>query len=155
MIGLHIPMSCLNVHCLPAMAAINSRNETFWLVAAVSERLSGSTQLLLLHSLPQSAPAGQHLSLNLQKSLTGGSFSFGQSLVLPRLMVRYSWWRQSLGVIFMAPNFPHSIFYPLSWTGTQWIVDKTLFPICTYLWHTHCKISIRLQPSSCGSMYAI
>jgi hypothetical protein len=42
------------------------------------------------------------------------------------LMVRYSWWRQSLGVIFMAPNFPHSIFDPLSCTGTQWIIDKVI-----------------------------
>ena len=26
----------------------------------------------------------------------------------------------------MAPNFPHSIFDPLSCTGTQWIVDKVM-----------------------------
>ena len=62
----------------------------------------------------------------LPKSLTSGSFSCRQSLVLSRLMVRYSWWRQSLGVIFMAPNFPHTIFDPLSCTGTQWIVDKAM-----------------------------
>ena len=29
-------------------------------------------------------------------------------------MVRYSWWRGSLGVTFMAPNFTHSIFDPES-----------------------------------------
>ena len=39
-------------------------------------------------------------------------------------MVRYSWWRESLGVIFMSPDFPHSIFDPLSCTRTQWIVNK-------------------------------
>ena len=87
---------------------------------------SGSTLLLLLHSLPQAAPAGQHLPLQLPKSLTSGSLSCRQSLVLPRLMVRYSWWRQSLGVIFMATNFLHSIFDPSSCTGTQWIVDKVM-----------------------------
>ena len=26
----------------------------------------------------------------------------------------------------MAPNFPHSIFDPLSCTGTKWIVDKVM-----------------------------
>ena len=26
----------------------------------------------------------------------------------------------------MAPNFPHSLFDPLSRTGTQWIVDKVM-----------------------------
>ena len=41
-------------------------------------------------------------------------------------MVTYSWWRQSLGGIFMAPDFPHSIFDPLSCTGTQWIDDNVL-----------------------------
>ena len=59
-------------------------------------------------------------------SLTRGSFSCHQSLVLPRLMVRYSSWGGSLGVIFMAPNFTHSIFDPLSCTGTQWIGDKVM-----------------------------
>ena len=57
---------------------------------AVSEKLSGSTLLLLLHSLPQAAPPGQHLPLYLPKSLTRCSFSCCQSLVLPRLMVKYS-----------------------------------------------------------------
>ena len=108
------------------MGAINSRDEPSWLVAAVPERLSSSTLFLLLHSLPQAAPAGQHLPLHLPKSLTSGSFSCCQSLVLPRLMVRYSWWRQSLGVICMAPNFTHSIFDPLSCTVTQWILDKVM-----------------------------
>ena len=65
------------------------------------------------------APAGQHLHLHLPKSLSSGSFSCRQSLVLPRLTVRYSWGGQSLGVMFMAPNFPHSIFNPLSCTGAQ------------------------------------
>ena len=102
------------------MAAINSRAEPSWMVSPVSERL------LLLHSLSQAAPAGQHLPLHLPKSLTSGIFSCRQSLVLPRFMVMYSWWRHTLGVIFMAPNFPHSIFDPLSWTGTQWIVDKVM-----------------------------
>ena len=41
-------------------------------------------------------------------------------------MVRYSWWRGSLGVIFMASYFTHGIFDPLSCTGTQWIVDKVM-----------------------------
>ena len=41
-------------------------------------------------------------------------------------MVRYSKWRQSLRVIFMAPNFTQIIFDPLSCTGTQWIVDKVM-----------------------------
>ena len=75
------------------MAAINSRDEPSWLVAAVSERLSGSTLLFFLHSLPQAAPSGQHLPLHLPKSLTSGSFSCCQSLVLPSLMVRYSGWQ--------------------------------------------------------------
>ena len=26
----------------------------------------------------------------------------------------------------MAPNFTHSIFDPLSWIGTQWIVNKVM-----------------------------
>ena len=38
----------------------------------------------------------------------------------------YSWWRQTFGVIFKAPNFPHSIFDPLSCTETQWLVDKVM-----------------------------
>ena len=108
------------------MDAIISRDGPSWLVAAVSERLSGSTLLLLLHSLPRAAPPGQHLPLHLPKSLTSDSFSCPQSLVLPRTMVRYSWWRGPLGVTFMAPNFTHSIFDPLSWTGTQWIGDKVM-----------------------------
>ena len=108
------------------MAAIRSRDEPSWLVVAVSERLSGSTLLLLLHSLPQAAPAGQHLPLHLRKSLIGCSFSFRQSLELPRLVVRYYEWRQSLGVIFIAPNFPDSIFDPLFCTGAGWIVDKVI-----------------------------
>ena len=91
------------------MAAINSRDEPSWLVAAVSERLSCTTPLPLLHSLSQAAPAGQHMPLHLPKSLTSGSFSCRQSLALPRLMVRYSWWRRSFGVVYKAPNFPHSI----------------------------------------------
>ena len=121
-------------------------------------RLSGSTLLHLLHSLPQAVPAIQHLPLHFRKSITSDSFSFRQSLVLPRLMVRYSWWRQSLGGIFIAPNFTHSIIDPLCCTGTQWIFDKVMIdhsPLCTYLWHSHCEISIWLQPSSCVSMYAI
>ena len=85
------------------MAAIYSRDEPSWLVAAVSESLNSSRLLLLLYSLPQAAPAGQHLPLHLPKSLTSCSFSCSQSLVLPRLMVSYSWWIQSLGMIFMAP----------------------------------------------------
>ena len=108
------------------MGAINYRDEPSGLVAAVSERLSGSTLLLFLHSLPNASPPGQHLPLHLQNSLTSGSFSYHQSLVLPRLMLMYSWWRQSHGVIFMAPYFPHSIFDPLSCTETQCIVDKVI-----------------------------
>ena len=88
-----LPLASRIQHCLPAMAAIMSRDEPSWLVAAVSERLGGSTLLLLLHSLPQATLAGQQLPLHLWKSLTSGSFR--QSLVLPRLMVRYFWWRQS------------------------------------------------------------
>ena len=118
------------------MAAINSRDMPSWLVAAVSEKLSGSTLLLLLHSLPRAPPAGRHLPLHLPKSLTSGSVSCCYSLVLvlvlrlmpsmPSMMVRYSWWRQSFGVIVMAPNFPHSIFDPWSCTGTEWIVHKVI-----------------------------
>ena len=33
--------------------------------------------------------------------------------------------------------------------------DRTLSSLYTYLWHSHCKISIRLQPSSSLSVYAI
>ena len=44
----------------------------------------------------------------------------------PNMMVRYSWWRGSLGVIFMASYFTHGIFDPLSCTGTLWIVDKVM-----------------------------
>ena len=41
----------------------------------------------------------------------------------------------------MAPNFPHSIFYPLSCTGNQTIVDKVmiehfLHPVLTCDIHT-------------------
>ena len=131
----------VNCHCLatalchlhpkystayPQRGAICSRDEQSWLVAAVSEKLKGSTLLLLLHSLPHAAPPGQHLPLHIPKSLTSGSFSYCQSLVLPRLMVRYSWWIGSLGVTFMAPNFTHSIFDPLSCFGTQWVGDKVM-----------------------------
>ena len=108
------------------MGAINSRDEPSWLVAAVSDRLISSTLLLLLHSLPQAAPPGQHLPLQLPNSLPSGSFSCRQSLVLPRLIVRYSWWRQSFEVIFKAPNFSHSVFDPLFCTETQWLVDKVM-----------------------------
>ena len=105
------------------MAAINwGMSHPEWL----QQCLKVATLILLLHSLPQAAPAGQHLPLNLRKSLTSGSLSFWQSLVLPKLMVRYSWWRQVLSGIFMAPNFPHSICDPVSCTGTQWIVDKVM-----------------------------
>ena len=108
------------------MGALSCRDEPSWLVAALSERLNSSTLHLLLHSLIQAAPAGQHLPLHLPKNLTSRSFSCRQSLVHPRLMVRYSWWRQSFGVIFQAPNFPNSIFDPLSCTETQWLVDKVM-----------------------------
>ena len=119
------------------MAVINCREEPSWLVAAVSEKLSSSTLFIFQHSLLQAAPAGQHLPLHVPKSLSSGSFSCRHSLVLPRFMVRYSWWRQSLGGIFMAPNFPHSIFNPLPCSRTQWIVYKVMIehslysvPIC-------------------------
>ena len=108
------------------MAGINSRDKLSWLVEAVSERLSGSTLLLFLHYLPQAAPPGQHLPLHLPKGLISGSFKCHQSLVLIRMMVRYSCWRQSLGLILMAPNFQDNIFDPLSCTGTQWIFDKVM-----------------------------
>ena len=119
--------------------------------------LGGSTLLLLLQFLPKAASAGQHLPLHLPKNLTTGTFSRCQSLILPRLMVRYSWWRQSLEAIFMATNFPHSIFDPLSCTGTQWIVDKVVLKhfLHSVLWHSHSEIFIRLQPSNSLSMYAI
>ena len=130
------------------MTVINSRDEPSQLVAAVSERLTGSTLLILLHSLPQAAPARQHLPLHLPKSLTFGSFSCRQSLVLPRLMVRYSWWRRSLGMIFMAPNFTHGIFDPWSCTGTLWIRDKVL--INTSLHSPHiCDIQAPEFPLDC------
>ena len=115
------------------MDAINSRDKPSWLVAAVSESLRGSTLLLFLHSLPQAAPPGQHLLLHLPKSLTSGIFSFRQSLVLQRLMDRYSWWRRSPGIIFMAPNFIHIIFDPLSCIGTHWIGYKVMI---TYSLHS-------------------
>ena len=140
------------------MGAINSRDEPSWLVAAVSESLSGNTLLLLLHSLPPAASPGQHLPLHLPKSLTSGSFSCHQSLVLPRLMVRYSWWRGSLGVTFMAPYFTHSIFDPLSCTGTKWIGAKVMInyaPLSTFPEHLGFITSIRLLLSSCLSMYNI
>ena len=108
------------------MAAINSRDKPSWLVAAVSQKLSGITLLLLLHCLPQAVPAGQHLPLHLPKSLTSGSFCCCQSLVLPRLMVRYFWWRQSLRVIFIDLNITYSIFDSFSCNRTQWIVDKVM-----------------------------
>ena len=117
------------------MGAINSRDEPSWLVAAVSERLSGSTLHLLLHSLPHAAPPGQHLPLHLPKSLTSGIFSCRQSLVLPRLMVRNYWWRRSLGIIFMAPNFTHIIFGPLSCTGTQRIGYKVMINLSLHSPH--------------------
>ena len=106
--------------------------EPSWLVAAVSETWVVSEKLSEWLSepgslpLPQAAPVAQHLPLHLYKSLTGGSCSCHQSLVLQRLMVRYSWWRHSLGVVFTVPNFPRSIFDPLSCTGTQWIGDKVI-----------------------------
>ena len=36
-----------------------------------------------------------------------------------------------------------------------WSLDRTLSLLCTYLWHSHCEISIKLQLSSCVSMYTI
>ena len=62
------PSATCILNIAPAMAAINSRDEPSWLVPAVSERLNGSRLLLLLHSLPQAAPPGQHLPLHLLKS---------------------------------------------------------------------------------------
>ena len=47
-----------------------------------------------------------------------------QSLLFPRLIVKYSWWRRSLWVIVMASSFTHIIFDPFSFTWTQWVVDK-------------------------------
>ena len=69
---------------------------------------------------------GSDLPLHLSQSFTRSSCICRQSLVLPRSMVKYSWWRRSFGMIFMAPNFTHSIFDPLSCTGTQWIGDKVM-----------------------------
>ena len=139
------------------MGAINSRDEPSWLVAAVSERLSSSTLLLLLHSLPQAAPPGQHLPLHLPKSLTNGSFSCHQSLVLQRLMVRYSWWRGSLGITFMAPNTQYlwsSILHwdPMDW---GWRHDKLVSPLSTFPGHPGFITFIKLLLSSCLSMYNI
>ena len=106
--------------------------EPSWLVGAVSQTWIGSERQIEWVSepgslpLPQAAPVAQHMPLHLLQSLTSGSCSCHQSLGLPRLMVRYSWWRQSLGVIFTAPNSPHSIFDPLSCPGTQCIRDKVM-----------------------------
>ena len=54
----------------------------------------------------------------------------------------------------MAPNFTHSIFDPLSCTGTQWIGDK-VSPLSTFPGHPGFITSIRLLLSSCLSMYNI
>ena len=90
---------------------------------------------------------------DLSQSLTRGSCSCCQSLVFPRLMIKYSWWRGSLGVIFMAPNFAHTIFDPLSCTGTKWIGDKLVSPLITFPGHPGFINSIRLLLNSCLSMY--
>ena len=120
-----------------------------WLVAAVSEKLSGCILLPLLHFLPQALPADQHLPLLLPKSLTSGSLSWSQSPVLPRLMVRYSLWRQLLGVIFMAPNFLHSIFDLSCCTGTQWIVDKVMLEHSLHF-VLICDIHTAIFPLNCS-----
>ena len=99
---------------------------------------------------PQSAPVAQLLSIYLSQSLTSGSCSCCQTLVFLRLMVRYFWWRGSLGVIFMVPNITHSIFHPLSWTGAQWIRNK-VSPLSTFLAHPGFITSIRLLLNSCLS----
>ena len=75
---------------------------------------------------PQSAPVAHLLPLHLSQSLTSDSWSCCRLLVFLRLMVMYSWWRRSLGMIIMAPNFTHGIFDPWSCTGTLWIGDKVL-----------------------------
>ena len=79
------------------------------------------------------------LPLHLSQNLT--SCSCHQSLVFQRLMARYSWWRGSLGVIFMAPNLTHNIFDPSSYTGTQCIGDK-LISRTSWLHNLHCWAAV-------------
>ena len=103
--------------------------------------------------LPQSAPVSQILPLHLSQSFTICSCSCCQSLVIPRLMFRYSWWRRSLGTIFMALNFTHSIFDPLSFNGIQWIGDKVIINYSLHFPHFPNILASELLPSSCLSMY--
>ena len=98
--------------------------------------------------LPQAAPVVQHLPLHLSQSLTSGSWSCCQLLVFPRSMVRYSWWRRSLGIIFMCPNCTHGIFDPWSCTWTLWIGDKVLFNTCLHSPHI-CDVPAPEFPLDC------
>ena len=103
------PLASWILHSLPALAATNSRDEPSWLVACslwnMNWQLPAPAPAYSLERewprdwvsesgslpLPQSAPVPQILPLHLSKSLTSNSCSCCQSLVIPRLMVRYSW----------------------------------------------------------------
>ena len=102
-----------------------------WLNEWLSESVSEPGFL----PLPQYTPVAQLLPLHRSQSLTSGSCSCHQSLGFPRMMVKYSWWRMSLGMVFIDPNFRHSIFDPWSCPGTLWIGDKVL--MSTFLHPPH------------------
>ena len=120
------PLASWILHSLVAAAATHFRDEPSWLFAAVSEMLISSLVLFFLHFLPWYAHVAQPLPLHLSQCLTSNSCSSLQSLVFPRLIVRYSWWRRSLWMIFMVQNFTHGIYDPLSCTGTQWPREKVM-----------------------------
>ena len=147
------------MHCLKRELAANSSFSCILCREKVSEWLSEWVNEPGSLPLPQSAPVSQLLPLHPSQSLTSGSCSCCQSLLFPRLMVRYSWWRQSLGVIYMAPNYTLGIFDPWYCTGTIWVRDKALLNTSLHSPHIcdiqATEISIRLLRSSCLSMYML
>ena len=117
----------LNIAFPTTVADTKSRDKPSWLFSSCVWNVNCQlTDLAPAFSVQREWVSERLLPLHLSQSPTISSCSCRQSLVFPRLMIRYSWWRGSLGVIFVAPNFTHIIFNPLSCTGTQWIEDKVM-----------------------------
>ena len=115
-----LPLASWILHSLPAVAATNSRDEPStivacivwnmnwqhtahapafpvereWLTDTVSEWVS---EWARVPASPPVCSCCPDSALHLSQSLNSSSCSCCQSVVFPRLMVRYSWWKQSLG----------------------------------------------------------
>ena len=69
---------------------LHFQRESDWLTQWVNEWVNEPVSPPVCSCCPDSA-------LHLSQSLNSSSCSCCQSVVFPRLMVRYSWWKQSLG----------------------------------------------------------